>query len=41
MKRNKILRIYARNNEYTIIFKLKRKNILHKNKKGDIICVRW
>lgn len=41
IKRNKILRIYVKNNEYTVLFKTKRKYILHKNKKGDIICVRW
>lgn len=41
IKRNKILRIYVKNNEYTVLFKTKRKYILRKNKKGDIICVRW
>lgn len=41
IKRNKILRIYVKNNEYTVSFKMKRKQILRKNKKGDIICVRW
>ena len=41
MKRKKTLRIYSKNNKYTVLFKIKRKYILRKNKKGDIICVRW
>lgn len=33
IKRNKILRIYVKNVEYTVLFKIKRKYVLRKNKK--------